>query len=262
MKIGSMNDPTNNLIDEINIFGNIGLDYLDLTVEYPEATPEKILSNENKIKNSLSKFNLTLMGHMPWYFQIAYPYEEVRKSVLKETERIIGVLPKFDIQKITLHPDPLPIQNRKLRNKVFQKTADSIKYINKLCNDNNITLSIENFTEEKLSTDELKVLFEKIPELRMTLDIGHGNLDFKNGERIFNLINTFREKIIHCHVHDNRGKEDEHLPIGAGYIDWPKVTKAIKNIGYDDTFTLEIHANDREYLKISKEKFLNFWNKN
>src|SRR3989338_3057355 len=186
MKIGSMNDPTNNLLDEINLFGSIGLEYLDLTIEYPEATPEKILSRENKIKDALSKFNLNVVGHMPWYFQIAHPYDDIRKSVINETKKIIAILPKFDIKKITLHPDPFPIQNRKLRNKVFQTMAGSIEDISKLCEDNNIVLSIENFTEEKLSTEELKILFEEIPELRMTLDIGHGNLDLKNGERIFN----------------------------------------------------------------------------
>lgn len=254
-----MNDPTNNLIDEINLFGSMGLDYLDLTIEYPEATPEKILSNERKINDALSKFNLGIVGHMPWYFQIAHPYDEIRKSILNEIKKIIEILPKFDIQKITLHPDPFPIQQRKLRNRIFQTMADSITDINKLCNNHGITLSIENFTEEKLSTEETKILFEKIPELRMTLDIGHGNLDLKNGERIFNLINEFKDKIIHFHVHDNKGKEDEHLPPGVGYIDWQKVIKAIKNTKYDDTFTLEIHANDRDYLRISKEKFLNFW---
>ena len=36
--------------------------------------------------------------------------------------------------------------------------------------------------------------------------------------------------------------------------DFSKVVKAIKEIGYDDTITLEVFSRDRDYLKMSKKK--------
>jgi len=55
-------------------------------------------------------------------------------------------------------------------------------------------------------------------------------------------------------VSDHFGKEDQHLPIGAGIIDFSKVVKALKGIGYNDTITLEVFSRDRDYLKMSKKK--------
>ena len=55
---------------------------------------------------------------------------------------------------------------------------------------------------------------------------------------------------------DNFGKEDNHLPIGTGTIDFKKITRALKGIGYDGTVTFEVFSRDRDYLRISKEKFV------
>jgi sugar phosphate isomerase/epimerase len=60
-------------------------------------------------------------------------------------------------------------------------------------------------------------------------------------------------------VSDNYGKEDQHLPIGAGIIDFSKVVKALKGIGYNDTITLEVFSRDRDYLKMSKKKMVEMW---
>ena len=54
-------------------------------------------------------------------------------------------------------------------------------------------------------------------------DIGHANITddpIKFAEKI-------RHKIRYVHVHDNNGKEDEHLPLGEGNIDYEKIFKII-----------------------------------
>jgi sugar phosphate isomerase/epimerase len=69
----------------------------------------------------------------------------------------------------------------------------------------------------------------------------------------------FHGRIGHLHVSDHFGKEDQHLPIGAGIIDFSKVVKALKGIGYNDTMTLEVFSRDRDYLKMSKKKMEGMW---
>ena len=44
------------------------------------------------------------------------------------------------------------------------------------------------------------------------------------------------------------------LPVGAGTVNFSEIVNALKNIGYDDTITLEVFSKDRDYLKISREK--------
>ena len=41
-----------------------------------------------------------------------------------------------------------------------------------------------------------------------------------------------------------------------GTIDFQGIIKALKGISYNDTVTFEVFSHDRDYLKISKEKFV------
>jgi sugar phosphate isomerase/epimerase len=63
----------------------------------------------------------------------------------------------------------------------------------------------------------------------------------------------------HVHANDNFGKEDNHLPIGTGIINFEKILRELNEAQYDETLTLEVFSRDREYLKISKEKIKRIW---
>ncbi len=88
--------------------------------------------------------------------------------------------------------------------------------------------------------------------------MGHA---FLNGGdvSIENMAKKFSDKLLHVHASDNNGKDDLHLPIGAGKINWEKAVKALKAAGYDGTITLEVFSQDTEYLQISKRKFEEIW---
>ena len=49
MKFGAMNLPIKPVVDEINALGKLGFDYIELTLDAPEATPDKLLRNKDEI---------------------------------------------------------------------------------------------------------------------------------------------------------------------------------------------------------------------
>jgi sugar phosphate isomerase/epimerase len=106
--------------------------------------------------------------------------------------------------------------------------------------------------------DEFKYIIDNVDTLFVHLDIPHA---FTSGgmESIIDYINTFREKIIHIHWHDNHGNRDEHLPIGEGFIDHQKAVKALKDIDYDRTITLEVFTADSNDAKSSADKLRTMW---
>ena len=71
---------------------------------------------------------------------------------------------------------------------------------------------------------------------------------------------TVHDKIIHIHWRDNHGRKDEHLPIGEGLIDHEKTVRALKNIEYDRTITLEVFTNSND-AKSSSDKLKIMWAK-
>jgi sugar phosphate isomerase/epimerase len=76
----------------------------------------------------------------------------------------------------------------------------------------------------------------------------------KKTDSVLNMMRELKPWLNHVHLHDNHGFRDEHLPLGVGAIELPKIIAGLKAAGYDKTITLEIHADDREYLQISKRK--------
>jgi sugar phosphate isomerase/epimerase len=72
--------------------------------------------------------------------------------------------------------------------------------------------------------------------LGICLDVGHARLD---GD-LLDAIDTAAEHIVAVELHDNRGRQDEHLVPLAGTIDWPAAMTFVQKVGYDGTFTFEI----------------------
>jgi sugar phosphate isomerase/epimerase len=70
------------------------------------------------------------------------------------------------------------------------------------------------------------------------LDFGHAHMD---GDLV-DAIETVSEHFVSAHVHDNRGRTDDHLVPFDGTIDWPAALTAVQKIGYDGPFMLEINA--------------------
>jgi sugar phosphate isomerase/epimerase len=104
---------------------------------------------------------------------------------------------------------------------------------------------------------EFKYIIDNVASLFVHLDIPHA---FTSGgmKSVIDYINTFRGKIIHIHWHDNHGTTDEHLPIGEGLIDHGKAVRALKDIDYDRTITLEVFTNSND-AKSSTNRLRTIW---
>ena len=70
------------------------------------------------------------------------------------------------------------------------------------------------------------------------LDFGHA---FLMGD-VPDTIETVAEHLVTTHVHDNRGKKDEHLVPFEGRINWDMALMAMQKVGYDGTYLMELAA--------------------
>ena len=97
---------------------------------------------------------------------------------------------------------------------------------------------------------EYIALFDIFPEAGALLDTGHANV---NGWDIPAVVEALGDKLKACHIHDNDGLGDAHLPLGEGNIDWKAYFAAVKKFapqstqvleyccGFSDTQSLEEH---------------------
>ncbi|NHJ48124.1 MAG: sugar phosphate isomerase/epimerase [Asgard group archaeon] len=109
-------------------------------------------------------------------------------------------------------------------------------------------LLLENTDE---SVKDLTKAFKALPKIGFTFDIGHANILFPTSAakkpelNISNMMQSFKKKLKHIHIHDNfsgiNERADKHMPIGTGSIDFFRFFKLLKEMKYDDTITLEIY---------------------
>ncbi len=72
--------------------------------------------------------------------------------------------------------------------------------------------------------------------LGLCYDSGH---DFVWSGKPYDLLKRYGDRLFAVHLHDNRGREDEHLPIGEGDVNWETVRQGIGDSAYAGSFTLE-----------------------
>lgn len=254
MIIGAMNNPKKNLVDEINLFGEMGFDFFELTVEAPSATPDRIMKDKKQILDALHSYNFGVLSHYPWYFSVAHPYASIQKAIDAEFSRAFEAAALLGAKKATIHTEWMPpgIQERPV---MVAKTIETIQRLHRAAAEHGLDLLIENFGHSSFSIKDFKSLFSEF-DMGMTFDVGHAAK--ADGDGVDNYLREFKKRIKHVHLHDNNKMQDQHLPLGAGKIGIPEVVKEIKSF-YDGTITLEVHSEDREYLRSSREKLEIMW---
>ncbi len=261
MRYGAMNFPIKPLQKEIEEIGEMAFDYVELTMDPPEATPQKLLGQIRSIRETINRYGMRIVGHLPTFVWISDLYESLRKVSVEENFEALEAAAELGAEKVVLHPGYITGLGKFLLDKAKKHSMESIEAILKKANSLGITLCVENMfpqTHFLFQPHEFQELFDAFPEIRLTLDMGHANLG-AGKNRSSEFIQRYGYRISHVHANDNFGKEDNHLPIGAGLIDFERILRELKEAQYDETITLEVFSKDRDYLKISKEKIKGIW---
>jgi sugar phosphate isomerase/epimerase len=89
----------------------------------------------------------------------------------------------------------------------------------------NITICLENLWEPEPDIQAELIARGGHPHLRATFDNGHLLVFTRWSAESW--VKTLGEAIAHCHLHDNMGELDEHLPVGQGKENWPALLEVL-----------------------------------
>lgn len=257
MKIGAMNNPHKDLLKEIEWIGKNNFDFLDLTIEYPKAYDFDV----DKVKKTLKDFGLDVIGHTAWYLPFAIPIKTVTDVCLKEFEKYLEIFSRIDITSVNIHPNYFTSMLI-TEEEAIKRNIEFLKKVCKIAKSRGIEIMLENNPKhpaDRVNTlDFFKKVFNEVEGLKFHLDVGHANINQEKNltEDFFRM---FSKKLVHIHLSDNWGSNDDHMPLGAGNINWLEIIKILKKYNYDKTITLEIFSPDKDYVLISREKLLKWW---
>ncbi len=254
MKIGVMNNPTKSVYDEVTTFGEARFDFVDLTIEGPAATEVEVA----KLQSILDRYGMAVTGHTDPCLPYAYPIQGMRDACLKELERCAGIFADLGAGVMNIHP--CYFCPPAMRNSIVDLNIAALKPIVAMAAAYGLTVVFENFKAPFDRVSTIKRIMAEVPGLALHLDFGHANFGKDNYSV---LCKKLGHNIRHVHFSDNRGRDDNHMPLGVGSISWKKAVKSLKAIDYDDTITLEVFCDDAamlfKYLDLSRRLVLDLW---
>jgi sugar phosphate isomerase/epimerase len=255
MKIGIMNNPSKSVYEEAASCGKARYDFLDLTIEGPNAATVDIV----KLRPILEGYGLSVTGHTDPCLPHAYPVQGVREACLKELERCARMFSALGARVMNIHPCYFCPPG--MKNNLVAFNIEALKPIVEMAASHDLTVVLENYKAPFDRVSTFKKVLTAVPGLKLHLDFGHANFGLDHHG---DFCNELGKDIRHVHFSDNRSRSDDHMPLGVGTVDWRNAVNSLTAIGYDGTITLEIFCNDPDmqykYLDMSRNLVLELWN--
>jgi sugar phosphate isomerase/epimerase len=251
-----MNNPRMNLLKEIERIGGVGVDFIDLTIEAPGAAPDG--HDWATVRAAVADAGLEVVAHAAPYLPIHNPSPLVRQAAIDELRRCIDVAQLLGAPFCTTHFLGWPGFLEEEQGYEFYRQAYTI--LLKHGEERGVAVTLENSPHNKHQLKYFREIFFRLPNLKLTFDIGHGNIETARSMTRDYLF-ALRDRLVHVHMSDNDGDGDDHLPFGAakrGGINLMHELRGLKDFRYDGTITLEIFGHER-WLRASLELLRDYW---
>jgi sugar phosphate isomerase/epimerase len=167
---------------------------------------------------------------------VASPDEARRQRAVGEAIAALGLASVVPFGSLVLH---LGVPSGEANANSRAAVARSLDTIGEAAATVGVTVAIELIPNPLSMPSRLVQWIEDdvdLPGMGVCLDVGHANLAGDPMEAI----ELCSGHIVTTHLHDNRGKRDDHLVPGDGTIDWEGVLLAFQKVGYDGAWIFEL----------------------
>ena len=162
-----------------------------------------------------------------------------RSHVLDAYRRAIRVSQALGADILLTHDIDIPDAKDPLHTEKRGALLMNLKDIAVYAGHRNIRIAVENlvYGYHRVPT-RLVALVEELGQenIGICIDTGHRNPSGNPAQAIL----TVGKHLFTTHIHDNDGKQDEHLLPTRGNIDWSGVMQALQEINYPGVFVYEL----------------------
>ena len=189
------------------------------------------------LESLMGSYNMTYSIHAPFNdVNIASLNESFRETSVIELIKVMNIAAELDIKTITIHPGMYSMVVSGLEERSIMAAKRSLRTLDRMAQECGVRLCVENMPGFKFflgqTAEQLSELLDGT-NLPVCLDIGHANTTSQLNE----IIDVLGNRIMNVHIHDNDGKQDQHLTIGDGNIDFEDCLKRLS--GYGGRFIIE-----------------------
>lgn len=234
-------------LNNIGVLLDQGFEVLEITLPCAGGPEE-----ERGWRDLASERSLTLLGHGP---NEGNPRDLtlLRDKTLPLFRQTLEAAGRLGISLLTIH---FNVDSRWLPPETIQGKIDLLTRFTGWGSELAVHVNLENLSE---SASDLKRAVEEVPDLGVTLDVGHAMLTH-HGSTAPGIIRQLYDRISHLHIHDNHGgkspRDDLHLIPGEGIVAFTELFWMLKKRGYNGTATLELAPHE---MALASKRITEFW---
>jgi sugar phosphate isomerase/epimerase len=203
-----------------------------------------------RLQELRASYSLNFSIHAPYAdTNLSADDDLIREWILKRIRSSIRFASELDARCVVVHPGWTTATDRFMKGRAWELNMRSIHWLLRYAEEYGVSLQIENVPEPTpyilVSVDDFDLFYGEMElNIGMVLDVAHANLR----DEVYEFMARHKDKIRHIHVSDNDGTVDQHLPIGDGRIDWGRVVKAAKSMGFSGWIVVESYCKVEESL--------------
>lgn len=211
---------------------------------WPQVKWENLLD----LADDLAEAGVEVLVHGPFHnLSLGARDEHIRSYSLDALAASLEAARAFHSPQVVFHTGYLPQFPPKTRARWLDTFSQSLEQLLTRAAELGVRLAMENTYEPDLTLFE--EIFERfpLPALGMCLDTSHatcfGRIEPAAWSR------RFADRICHVHCSDNDGRDDLHLGLGTGVVNFHALLQPLARIGSSAGVTLEVSAEDAAVLR-------------
>lgn len=227
-------------------FSCVDFDMISTETEFYSCPEQELVQKMLCEKELADNAGITFSQvHGPWRWPPMDNTEEQREERLRKMSRSIRATALLGCKNFVIHPI-MPFGIEDTENGNSENTYElNLEFMTKLLNvakENDVTICLENMPMTKFSLARPCDILRFVKEMnddhfKICLDTGHVNV-FKDLS-LYEETKRIGKELRVLHVHDNNYGMDLHQFPFFGTCDWNSFSKALKEIDFNGTFSLE-----------------------
>ncbi len=228
-----------------------GFDYVEILMDGNDHR-HRLASDAGAVRDAAAEAGVDLAVHLPFPTPIGSPHEHVREGALREQEACLDLASDLRAEKAVLHPESGAWGAAWSYEQVRPHVDDAVARLARYGDERGVEVCAENLFDKPYTIHGMDRLLERTPA-SMTLDTGHARVEGADEEAVAEFLRKHGDRVSHVHLNDTRRPRDEHLPFGAGTIDFRTELAALGR-EWSGTLSLEVFTGSYDYLAESKER--------
>lgn len=239
--------PGMSLVRWLDLAAALGLGGVELRADPRAAYPQDLAPADRRaLRGGLESRGLWSTVHAPIYgVNLSSPLPSLAAAALSEVVQAVDLASDLGSRVVVVHPGHVDVDYAALdgeRDRAHRRVLFALEAVLSRARRGTVQVALENKQRGRdwdmiYTSDDHLLFLDRFPDLGACLDLGH--LHTTGGDPAA-YVAALGDRLIHVHLHDNRGEQDDHLALGSGDVPWRAALGALKATGYGGSVVLEI----------------------